>query len=164
MGNEEHSVSTRGKYLVFVDDQKYSEVVLKVACSKARAKNNPVELLFVINPSEYNSIFAVGDRMKKERREEVEAFLDTMAAKVKKQYDIIPSINIREGDTADEIISCIDEQHDISMLVMSSSPASASGGGKLLTSIISELDDTLHIPMMIVPPHLTTQQIQELSK
>lgn len=156
------ALKARAKYLVFIDDHEHSRVALRYACSKAKLKNQPVELLFVINPTDYNSIFAVSDVMRKERRAEVEKILSDMSKEAQEWSGIIPSINIREGSVAEEISACIAEQGDIGMLVMSSDPTKASGGAKLLGALISQLDEKLHVPMLVVPAHLTDQQIEEL--
>jgi nucleotide-binding universal stress UspA family protein len=154
--------SMRAKYLVFIDDNEHSRVALRYACRKARLKGQPVEMLFVINPTDYNSIFAVSDVMRKERREEVEKVLTKMAEEAKDWSGIIPSLNIREGSVAEEIVGCIEQDNDIGMLFISSDPAVASGGVKLLSSLLGQLDEKLHLPMLVVPAHLTDQQIEEL--
>ena len=159
----DNPISSRSKFLVFMDESEYARVALRFACTRAKARGRPVEMLFIINPIEYNSIFAVSDVMKKDRRAEVEAKLTKFAEEAFAMSGITPSINIREGTPAEEIISCIAEDHAINMLVMCSAPAKASGGSKLLSTIVSEVDEKLHVPVMIVPAHLTDQQIQELN-
>jgi hypothetical protein len=158
----EVSTSTRTKFLVFIDDNEHSRVALRYACRKARLKGQPVEMLFVINPTDYNSIFAVSDVMRQERREEVEKILTKMSEEVQEWSGITPSLNIREGSVADEIVSCIAQDNGIGMLFISSDPAAASGGVKLVSSLLSQLDEKLHLPMLVVPAHLTDQQIEAL--
>lgn len=154
---------TRAKFLVYVDEGAASSVLVRFACSKAKIKNRPVEILFVIDPSEYNSLLGVGDVMKHDRRKEVEALLNKLAEEASALSSITPSINIREGDALEEIFKCIDGDPEINMLIISSSPSDSSGGKKLPGSIAEVLDERLHIPMMVVPATLTDDDIQELN-
>ncbi len=155
--------SHRAKFLVYVDESKFAPSVVRFACSKAQIKKRPVEMLFVMDPSEYNSLLLGGDMMKRDRRKEAEAFLHDLATQAHEWSGIRPALRICEGDAEKEIIKCIEEDHDINMLIISSNPSSGSGGHKLIATIAERLDETLHIPMMIVPAHLTDEQIEELN-
>lgn len=155
--------SKKAKFLVFVDESESSRLAVKFACNKAKIKSRPVEMLFVIDPSDFNSLLAVGDVMKHDRYKEVEDLLKDFAKEAKESAGINPSINIQEGDAEAEIFKCIENDHDINMLIISSAPSEGSGGTKLLGDIAEELDERLHIPMMIVPAHLTDEEINELN-
>ncbi len=162
MAKKKKAVAERNKFLVFIDDREHSRVALRLACKKAKTNGQRLMLLYVINPHQYNSLFAMGDVMKKERREDVEKLLQSMAEEAHAWCEDVPAIHIREGTPASEIIACIEEDVDISMLILSSTPAASAGGQKLLATLTAALDEKLHIPAMIVPAHLTDQQIEAL--
>lgn len=155
--------ASRAKFLVFVDESEHTETTVRFACKKARIKNRPVEMLFVINPGDYNSLLGVSDVMKHDRKKEVELLLKTLAEKAADYTGITPSIIIREGDAEEEIVKIIEGDEDINMLLISSHPSSSVGGTKLLANIAEKLDEKLHIPMMIIPAHLNNEQIVALN-
>jgi nucleotide-binding universal stress UspA family protein len=155
--------STRAKFLVYVDENEFSHTAVRLACSKATIKNRTVEMIFVIDPKDYNSVLGADDVMKHERKKEVQKLLKTLAERAKKWSGITPAIHIEEGDPEEELFKCIEKDNDINMLIISSSPSEGSGGKKLLGDLAEALDERFHIPMMVVPANITDEEIKELS-
>lgn len=158
-----NKISHRAKFLVYVDESESARIAVRFACSKAKIKKRPVEMIFVIDPSDYNSLLAVGDVMKRDKRKEVEELLEEISKEAHEWSGITPSIHIEEGDAKEKLFKCIENDLDINMLIISSDPSASSGGTKLLGEIADAVDHRLHIPVMIVPAHLTDTEIQELN-
>ncbi len=161
--NASHPHAIRSKFLVYVDESEDSITALRYACTKAKYRKRPVDILYVINPEDYNTIFSVAEVMKEEREKEAKALLRKLARMAEETSGVKPTTLLREGLALEEIIAQVEEDHDINMLIISSNPSAASGGSKLLTSLAAIADDPLHIPILIVPAHLTDQQIEELN-
>ncbi len=81
-------------------------------------------LLFVIDDSDFQQILGVGEIMRAEAQDRAQAALEKFAATVRTDQGIEPEISIREGETAAELISLIEEDQDIAILVL------AAGSGK----------------------------------
>ena len=74
---------------------------------------------------------------------------------------ITPEQVIREGDTAEEILKLIDEDEDISVLVLAAG-VDSEGPGPLVASLGSTAG-TFPVPIAIVPGHLTDAELDAMS-
>ena len=153
----------KSKFLVCVNEKEHSSTALRFACTKAKWRKNAVDMLYVIDPIDYNTVFSVGDKIKEDRRADAEKLLTKMAGEALEWSDINPTAIIREGRIAEEIIACIEADHDINLLVVGTAADGSSGKGGLLTQLTAEIGDKYHIPLLIVPGNLTDQQIEELN-
>lgn len=149
-------------YLVCVNSEKYSEVALHFACSTAKQNNGSVIMLHVIEPADYQTLGSVADKMKKELTANAENLLNKLAGKVKEWSGITPVLMVKEGLIEDEIISLIEEDKSINMLVVGVAPET-SIKSKIIPPIVSALGSKLHVPMLIVPGNLSTKQIEDLT-
>ncbi len=152
----------RTKLLVSVDKTEHSRIAVRFACAKAKQLNCPIELIHVLDPSEYNSLFGVGEKMKQERWAEAEKLMNEMAGEAQAAAGITPSFIIREGMVGEEIIAAASNDADINMLIIGKAPQAA-GKKDTISLLASELAGKLMIPVMIVPGNLTDTQIQELT-
>jgi len=153
----------KSKLLVCIDNSTHSRVALRFACSKAKHMDFAVEMIHVMNSSEYNTntLFGVGDKIRDERRVEVEALVSSFAGEAQKYAGITPSCIIREGSLSEEIMKAVNEDGNFNMLIIGKAPQEASKKDTI-TQVTSELAGKLMIPMIIVPGNLTDQQIEEL--
>lgn len=153
----------KSKLLVCVDNTNHSRVALRFACSKAKHLDFALELIHVMNASEYNSntLFGVGDKMRDEKRTEVEKIMNTFAEEAQKYAGITPSCIIREGALGEEIVKAIEEDGNFNMLIIGKASQEASKKD-IITQLTAELAGKLMIPLIIVPGNLTDQQIEEL--
>lgn len=156
-------IKKKVNYLVCVNKEKYSEVALHFACNLAKRNNGSIIMLHVIDPSDYQTIGAIADKMREEIFAEAEEMLKSLADKVKKWADIMPVIVLREGLIENEIISLIGEDGGINMLVAGAAPEKTYLKSKVLPSLVASLGGKFQIPMLIVPGNLTTKQIDELT-
>jgi len=153
----------KSKFLVCINEKEHSRTALRFASAKAKWGRNLVEMLYVIDPVDYNTIFSVADVIKEERKSEAQKLLSTLAKETNEWSGVTPSFLIREGRVVDEIISCIDEDHDISLLIVGAAPDGSTTKGGMLTQLTNEIGDKYHIPLLVVPGNLTDQQIEELN-
>jgi len=74
----------------------------------------------------------------------------------------VPVLYVREGDPADELVTLIDQEPSISILVLAAGTG-AEGPGPLISALTSRAVDRLRVPLTIVPGHLTDRLIDDLS-
>ncbi|MCD6035745.1 MAG: universal stress family protein [Rickettsiales bacterium] len=152
----------RAKLLVCVNDSAHSRVAIRFACGKARQSGCPVEFLTVISPVDFQTFGTVADKMRTEKWQDAENLLQRLAEEVQDYARIIPSLSVREGRIEEEIISAVQEDASINMLILGISPHTP-GKDALIPQLASKLGNELLIPMLIVPGNLTEQQIHELT-
>lgn len=150
------------KYLVCVDDTDVSRIALRFACIKARRRGILIDILHVIPPADIQAIGAVGDKIDKEQREEAEKLLQDMAAEAHELSGIRPSLWIRCGKPAEEIVAQTLEDYYTNMLVLGVTPGSKSGS-RVISSLTSQAGEKLLIPLMLVPGNLTDRQMETLA-
>jgi nucleotide-binding universal stress UspA family protein len=149
------------KYLVCVDQREESKIALRLACMKANARGSQVSMLHIIPPADFQTLGAIADRMREERKQEGMALLNTLAEEAFATYGIRPTIVLREGSTGDEIIAAAMEDADVNMIALGIAQQSNSRG-KLAAWLASQLGSKLFVPLLMVPGNLTDQQLQSL--
>lgn len=150
------------KYLVCVDSRDESQVALKLACMKARARSGTVEIVHVIPPADFQTLGAIADRMREERSEEGRKLLNHLCARALTEYGVKVSPTLREGPVGDEIIACAMDNADVITVVLGIAQHQASARGKLAAWLASQLGVKLFIPLLLVPGNLTDEQLQNI--
>lgn len=148
--------------MVCVDGSEHSRVAIRYACKEAESLKCKVELLHVLDSTEYNTLFMAGDQLKEERRQEAEDLMKELANEAKTFCGKKPSIKIAEGRLSEEVVKAVEEDGDVNMLILGKAPEEASKKD-LITMLSAELVGKIMIPMMIVPGSLTDKQIEELT-
>src|SRR3546814_1115530 len=77
-----------------------------------------VAMLYVVEPSEFQHWMSVGDLMREEARTEAEQVLQRLAAEVNELTGSLPVLYVREGDRREELMALLDEEPNISVLVL----------------------------------------------
>jgi len=149
-------------YLVCVNGEKYSEVALHFASKLAANNNGTVTILHVIEPADYQSFGGVAETMRSEQIQATEKLLDELSKKVNKWSNITPSLLATEGIIENEIISAVENDKSINMLIVGAASES-SVKSKILPPLVASLGSKLSIPMMIVPGNMTNKKIDELA-
>jgi nucleotide-binding universal stress UspA family protein len=152
----------KSKLLVCVNDSEYSRVALRFTCAKAKNAGHPVEILHVIEPTEFQNLFSMEDVMREEKHHTAEELLKKFSDEAYESFGIMPSLMIKEGMVGEEIITAVEEDHTINMLLVGKSP-DGNSRGNLIPWLATQLGKNLLIPMLIVPGNLTDQQINELT-
>jgi nucleotide-binding universal stress UspA family protein len=149
-------------YLVCINAEEYSEVALHFTCYLAKKNKGSIVLLHAIEPADYQSIGIVAQKMRKERLNDSQKLLTELASKAKEWSGIIPIVMVREGFIEEEIISVVEEDISIKMLITGVSQES-SKKSRIIPPLVSALGSKLRIPMLIVPGSITKQQMEEIA-
>lgn len=150
-------------FLVVVDESEEMQNALRFACRRAQHTKGRVALLYVVEPVEFQHWIGVGRVMEEEARLDAERRMQTLAAEVFTQTGTMPTVHIREGQRAEQLIELLSEEPSISLLVL----ATAENGkdpGPLVTFLIKNIgQNKFRIPVTLVPGQLSEEEIDALS-
>ncbi len=138
--------------LVCIDTTNASVVTLRYACLKAKKLGFAVQILSVLESSHRNLLFG-SHIIGKQKRMELEKYLDKLIDDVQKEIKLIPTITIREGDIASEILKEIKSMPNCMMLVFGKSNNSKSDN-TVLPKIAQKIGTKIRAPIVIVPENL----------
>jgi nucleotide-binding universal stress UspA family protein len=150
------------KCLVIVDDTAEWDRAVYYASRWAIRAGGGVVMLRIIETEDQNQQWlGVAEVMRAEAHEEADVALDRAAGRANGIAAITPERVIREGDPAEQIIDVIDNDVDISMLVLAANPG-PEGPGPLIT-MMAKTVGSFPIPVTIVPGDLSDEAIDGLS-
>jgi nucleotide-binding universal stress UspA family protein len=150
------------KCLVIVDDTaEWDRAVYYASRWAIRAAGGVVMLRIIETEDQNQQWLGVAEVMRAEAHEEANAALDRAAGRANGIAAITPERVIREGDPAEQIIDVIDNDVDISMLVLAANPGPEGPGP--LTTIMAKTVGSFPIPVTIVPGDLSDEAIDALS-
>ena len=150
------------KYLIVVDDSAETDRAIYWSARRAARTNSTLLMLRVIENRDRNQQWlGVADIMRAEAHEAANAALDKASGRANGLAGITPERAIREGDLAQEILSLIDQDEDIGILVLAAS-AEKDGPGPLVSSL-AKTAGTYPIPIAIVPGHLSDEELDAMS-
>tara|TARA_R110002167_G_scaffold222826_3_gene427775 strand:+ start:3690 stop:4178 length:489 start_codon:yes stop_codon:yes gene_type:complete len=156
------SKPSRTKFLVVVDDSAECRLALRFASRRAARTGGGVVLLYVIQPADFQHWVAVENIMRQEAREEAENIMQDLAAEAVDWSGIMPEFRIREGRTQDEILSLLDEDPDIRLLVLGAS-TEKEGPGPLVSALAGQMSGSMRVPVTVVPGRMTFDEIDEVT-
>ncbi len=149
-------------FLVVVDGSEEMSVALRFACRRAQHTGGRVALLYVMEPADFQHWMAVGEKMREEQREEAERTLQGLASEVNELIGTMPALYVREGAPGDEILKLIEEEPNISVLVLGAG-TDKKGPGPLVSSLAGKLAGKFPIPITVVPGTLSLSRIDALT-
>lgn len=149
-------------FLVVVDDSEEMRAALRYACGRARHTGGRVALLRVVEPAEFQHFATIGNLMKAEARQEAETLLQRMATEVNEFSGQLPVLYVREGNPREELIKLINEEPQVSILVLAADTGPG-GPGPLVTALTGKFVGRLRVPITIVPGHLSIDQIAAIT-
>lgn len=149
-------------FLVVVDQTEEMKTALYFACRRALRTGGRVALLYVIEPPEFQHWLGVERVMEAEAREEAERTLQVMAENVQAIVGKMPVLHIRQGPRRDELLALINEDPEISVLVVGTA-AGHEEPGPLVTYLISQLGGNIRLPVILVPGQLTEPEIDAVT-
>ena len=162
MDERQESSLTKRKFLCVVDDTPECRLALRFAFRRAARTEGGVVLLHVIEPADFQHWMAVETLMKEEAREEAELILQTLADEVSQWSRIIPEFAIREGRKLEQVISLLDDEPEIRLLVLGASK-DKDGPGPLVSALAGPQSGQLRVPITVVPGTLSVNQIDEVT-
>src|SRR5215467_11272214 len=146
------------KLLVIVDETPEVYCALFYAAGRVQHAGGRVQLLYVIEPE--NQFWeGVRQAQLEEQTNKARALFRLFRRKLNNEgfEDVATEEVIREGKTAEEILKQIDEDEDVSVLVLGASKE-ASGPGPLVSSMAAGvLAGKFPIPITIVPGALAIE-------
>ncbi|MFO0997974.1 MAG: universal stress protein [Alphaproteobacteria bacterium] len=160
--SEEQSKPAQRMFLVVVDESEELRVALRYACRRAVRTGGRVSLLYVIEPEPFLHWSSAERLREEEQRAQAEQRLQELSAKVVEWTGDMPTLYIRKGLRRDELLKLLDEEPDISVLVLGSATGRR-GPGPLITALTRRYAGRLHVPLTIVPGSLTDEQIDVLT-
>jgi nucleotide-binding universal stress UspA family protein len=152
----------RPKLLVVVDETPEADRALYFAARRAARMGSGLVMLTVIDSGEAQVWLGVGDIIKAEATEKAEALLDKAAERVRAIAGIEAERVIGEGPAIAELTRVIEEDEDISVLVLAAGVGS-DGPGPIVSAVASKGGMGFAIPVTIVPGTLADQEIDALA-
>src|SRR5829696_7192266 len=124
--------------------------------------HRPKFMVVVVDPPDNFEWLGVGEAMIEEASEEAQKQLDAAAREARNAAGVEPEQIIRVGTRADEIMKLIQEDEDISFLVLGAG-SSKEGPGPLVSTLAGRAAASFPIPIVIVPGSLTDEEIDALA-
>lgn len=150
------------KFLVVMDDSPEFLNALRFAAIRAKKTGGGVEILGIIAPEEFQHWIGVGETMRIEARERIEAHFKVFSKWMVDKEGLEPELVIREGDKATEVLGQIEDDPDVGVLVLGAG-ATGDGPGPLVTQLITRQSSSMSVPITVVPGGLTKDRIIEVS-
>ncbi len=163
-GSESEEAESGGEriFLVVVDQTEEMAKALYFACRRAYRTGGRVALLYVIEPPEFQHWLGVERVMEEEAREEAESRLQTMAERVQSIVGKMPVLHVRQGPRRDELLTLIDEDPAISVLVLGTA-VDHEDPGPLVNYLIGQMGGKMRLPVILVPGSLTEAEIDAVT-
>lgn len=149
------------KFLVVLDDSRECLNAMRFAAMRANRTGGGVEILSIIPPDEFNHWIGVGEVMRAEARERIEAHFNVFAKWMRDRQGIEPELVIREGEPVEEILAQVRDDAEIGVLVLGA--ASGKGGPGPLVTALSKNAGALPMPITIVPGELSKEQLEQIT-
>jgi nucleotide-binding universal stress UspA family protein len=149
------------KFLVILDDSRECLNAMRFAAMRAASTGGGVEILAIIPPEEFNHWIGVGDLMREEQRERIEAHFEVFAKWMRDKQGIDPELVIREGEPVAEIMAQVSEDDQIGVLVLGAG-SGKKGPGPLVTQLTRNAG-TLPMPITIVPGDLSKERLEAIT-
>ncbi|PVA09340.1 universal stress protein [Pelagivirga sediminicola] len=149
------------KFMVVLDDSRECLNAMRFAAMRASRTGGGVTVLSIIPPEEFNHWIGVGDIMREEQRERIEAHFEVFAKWMRDKQGVNPELVIREGEPVAEIIAQIAEDPQVGVLVLGAS--ADRGGPGPLVSQMSRCAGSLPIPITIVPGDLSKDRLEMIT-
>lgn len=148
-------------FLVVVDETEEMRVALRFASRRAEHTGGRVAMLAVLEPAEFQHWAAVGDLMRAEAREGAETRLTELSQIVNNLTGKKPILHVREGSRRDELVKLLEEDENISVLVLAAGTGSE-GPGPLIRELVGKRF-TCPVPITIVPGGLSDEKVDMIT-
>ncbi len=149
-------------FLVVVDATEELHQALYYACKRASHLDGRIALLYSIPPTEFQHWAGVGELMRDEARAEAEVLLNANGEYVNELTGTLPLMYLREGYPQVEIIKLINEESQISMLILGAN-TNDENAGPLVNYMTTKGAAECRVPITIVPGNLSDDDIDLLT-
>jgi nucleotide-binding universal stress UspA family protein len=149
------------KFLVVLDDSRECLNAMRFAAMRAAHTGGGVEILSIIPPDEFNHWIGVGEMIREEARERIHAHFEVFAKWMRDRQGVDPVLVIREGEPLQEIITHIESDPDIGVLVLGAGN-DRKGPGPLVSQL-SRSSGSLPVPITVVPGDLSKEKLEAIT-
>jgi nucleotide-binding universal stress UspA family protein len=149
------------KFMVVLDDSRECLNAMRFAAMRASHTQGGVTVLSVIPPDEFNHWIGVGDIMREESRERIQAHFEVFAKWMRDKQGVDPELVIREGEPVAEIIAQVNEDPEVGVLVLGAA-TDRKGPGPLVAQMTKNAG-SLPIPITIVPGDLSKERLEAIT-
>lgn len=147
--------------LVCVSDEKESENAIVFACLRGHRRKNHVTLLHVLEPTEFQGLASITDAIREEQEEHAEKIMQHAHHIAIQNGMEHPSMLIRQNSLANGIISAIEENPNINLVVLAVAKDSHRAP-KLMEALTEEIGKGIQVPLVVVPGSLTREQVEAI--
>lgn len=156
-----HEDGHKRKFLCVIDSTSECEKAVLYAERRATNTGGALALLFVSEPETFQHWIGVEEIMKAEAREVGEEQLEKYAQFCRDHGSIDPELLFREGKTREVIEDLVDEDEDMSLLVLAAGDGKE-GPGPLVSSL-GGAGSVFSIPVVVVPCSMTFEDIESVT-
>ena len=149
------------KFLVVLDDSRECLNAMRFAAMRAANTGGGVQILSIIPPDEFQHWIGVGEIMREEARERIQAHFEVFAKWMRDKQNVDPELVIREGDAVPEILAQIKDDPEIGVLVLGAG-SDSKGPGPLVSQLSRSAGD-LPVPVTIVPGELSKERLEAVT-
>lgn len=159
---QSYEAGHRPKFMVVIDATPECARAVHFASRRTARTGASLIMLAIVDPPDNFEWIGVGEAMLEEATEEAQKRLDEAAKEARGAAGVEPEQVIRTGERADAIIKLINEDEDISFLVLAAG-AAKEGPGPLVSTLAGKAASSFPIPIVIVPGGLTDEEIDALA-
>ena len=152
----------RPRFLAIVDETPECGRAVHFAARRAGRVGADLVLLCVVAPPDFQQWLGVESLLQAEAESEATALLEKAAGMARSLAGIEPLLVVRTGVKADQIQALIEEDQDISLLVLAAGTGS-DGPGPLVSHLAAKASGHFPVPIAIVPGHLEEREIDALA-
>jgi nucleotide-binding universal stress UspA family protein len=152
----------RPKILVIIDDTPECDRAVLFAARRARRSGAAILMLAIIVPEEGQPWLGIGDLMQAEAEAEAGQRLDKAADLVRREAGFEPERVIRTGTASEAVMTQIEEDEDIAILVLAAG-IGKEGPGPLVSLIAGKVAASFPVPVTIVPGGLAEADFEALA-
>jgi nucleotide-binding universal stress UspA family protein len=135
----------RPKFLAVVDETPECARAVHFAARRSARTGASLVLLSVVAPPDSFEWLGVGDVLRAEAEEDAAKMLTEAAKSAREAAGIEPEIAVRTGDKPEEIAALIEEDEDISFLVLAAA-SGKEGPGPLVAAIAGKSSTSFVVP------------------
>lgn len=153
------------KFLVIVDETAEVDAALYFAGCRIEHTGGSIVLLYVIEPQDFQHWMGVKEIQKEEETQKATALFRLARRKLGNAglENVDCEEVIREGALSEEILNVIEEDEDISIMILGAS-VDTNGPGPLVSTLAAgKQAGTFPIPITIVPGNMVMEDIKTLA-
>ncbi len=146
------------KFMVVMDDSSEFLNALYYSALRAEKTGGGVVMLSVVSDQDFSHWIGVGDAMREEARENIEAHFEVFRKWMEGKVEIKPELVIRYGDKTKEILAAVADDPEIGVMVLGAG-SGGKGPGPLIEDLVVKRGGDMPVPVVIVPGKMSRENI-----